>query len=278
MINYDVLNTLEEIELCSLEFNEQELECRDFNFSIPKGKKAGLLHLCFHQLLATYRSIIFDRFNIGQHAKVLSERTTGMYSGYRFYHIFKHMIRLNPYFVHEYGCGASTAFIAEVLRFLDHGKNERLLKYLFGTKLSSLRLKNNKHRKLISFEQNPKYYDLVQKNFPEELRKYVEIKLLPLKYKRYGNYRGLSFDHEIYPKSVDLAYIDGPTRTRGDDNTQKFWIMTDIIDLIDNGCDLKFALTDHRYVNYLAFKNLIGDRFKINLIKKFRSIEIEKKS
>ncbi len=54
--------------------------------------------------------------------------------------------------------------------------------------------------------------------------------------------------------------------------------MTDIIDLIDNGCDLKFALTDHRYENYLAYKNLIGDRYKINLVKKFRSIEITKKT
>ena len=51
--------------------------------------------------------------------------------------------------------------------------------------------------------------------------------------------------------------------------------MTDIIDLIDNGCDLKFALTDHRYESP-CLQNLIGDRFKINLIKKFRSIEIEK--
>jgi len=258
------------------EINEKEQKCKEFNLSIPRGNKAGLLHLYFHNILFYYQAIIFNRLNIGHHAKVLSERTTGLYSAYRFFHIFKNMIRLNPKIIHEYGCGASTAFIAETLRFMDHGKNERLMKYLFGVSLSSLQLNRGEKRKLISFEQDPKYYDLVQSNFPEELREYVEIKLCTMKYNKYGDYRGLSYKLEQYPSTVDFAYIDGPTRTRGDENTQKYWFMSDIIDLIDSGCDLKFALTDHRYVNYLAYKDLIGDRYHINLVKKYRSIEINK--
>ena len=282
-MKYDILNSKEEIALCNERINEKEKQCKEFSLSIRRGRKTDLLYNNFHKYLSLYRAMIFDRYNIGQHAKVLSERTTGMYSGYRFYHIFKHMIRLNPKTVYEYGCGSSTAFIGEVLRFIDYEKSERLKKKqtiwdkLFGISRYFLKPKRGEKRKLISFEQNPKYYDLVQSNFPEELRKYVEIKLVPLKYKKYGDYRGLSYNVEEYPSSVDLAYIDGPTRTRGDENTQKFWIMSDIIDLINNGCDLKFALTDHRYTNYIAYKDLIGDRYDISFVKKYRSIEIHKK-
>ncbi len=276
-MKYNILNSKEEIELNNEKINEKEQKCIDFRLSIPSGRKAGLLHMSFHQLLSLYSSIIFDKLNIGHHAKVLSERTTGMYSRYRFYHIFKHMIRLNPTTVYEYGSGASTVFIAEILRFLDHGMNEKLIKKLFGVSLASLKEKTDEKRKLISFEQNPQWYDLVQNNFPEELKEYVEIKLVPLKYKKYGDYRGLSYITEEYHKSVDFSYIDGPTRTRGDENTQNFWISSSIIDLINSGCDLQFALTDHRFNNYIPYKDLIGDRYDISYVKKYRTIEIQKK-
>ena len=130
----------------------------------------------------------------------------------------------------------------------------------------------------VLIETEEKYYDLVQSNFPEELREYAEIKLAPVQYKRYGDFRGLSYKIDKYPSSVDLAYIDAPTRTRGDSNTQEFWLMSDIIELINNGCDLKFALTDKRFVNYLAYKKLLGHKYYIKLVKKYRSIEIQKKS
>ena len=75
---------------------------------------------------------------------------------------------------------------------------------------------------------------------------------------------------------MDFLYIDGPTRTRGDENTQNFWISSSIIDLINSGCDLQFALTDHRYNNYIPYKDLIGDRYDISYVKKYRTIEIQK--
>ena len=58
--------------------------------------------------------------------------------------------------------------------------NEKLIKKRFGVSLASLKEKTDEKRKLISFEQNPEWYYLVQNNFPEELKEYVEIKLLPL--------------------------------------------------------------------------------------------------
>ena len=256
-MKYDVLTTKQEIELSKEKMNASEKQCKKFNVSTRRGIES-IYDSYFHKFLRRIAPVIFHLKNISHHSKVLSEKTTGYYSQYRFFHLFKRIIQIQPKLIVEYGSGASTAFIAEVLRYMKNTDQE------VG--------------KIISFEQSEKYYDLVQSNFPEELREYAEIKLAPVQYKRYGDFRGLSYKIDKYPSSVDLAYIDAPTRTRGDSNTQEFWLMSDIIELINNGCDLKFALTDKRFVNYLAYKKLLGHKYYIKLVKKYRSIEIQKKS
>tara|TARA_Y100000310_G_scaffold342558_1_gene446304 strand:+ start:367 stop:1134 length:768 start_codon:yes stop_codon:yes gene_type:complete len=255
-MKYDILTTKQEIELSKEEINQAEEKCSKFNFSTIRTKQ-NFYNKCFYKILRVIAPVIFNIKNISHHSKVLSERTTGHYSEYRFFHLFKRIIQIQPKLIVEYGSGASTVFIAEILRYIENTKQ--------------------KAGKIISFEQSEKYYDLVQANFPDELREYVEINLVPVQYKRYGNYRGLSYKIDKYPSSVDLAYIDGPTMTRGDQNKLKFWIMSDIIELINNGCDLKFSLTDKRFTNYLTYKELIGDKYYIKLDKQYRSIEIEKR-
>ena len=49
-MKYDILNSKEEIELNNEKINEKEQKCIDFRLSIPSGRKAGLLHMSFHQL------------------------------------------------------------------------------------------------------------------------------------------------------------------------------------------------------------------------------------
>jgi hypothetical protein len=76
---------------------------------------------------------------------------------------------------------------------------------------------------------------------------------------------------------IDFVYIDGPTRTRGDSNSQQFWFMSDIIEIIQSGSLIRTAITDHRYVNYLVYKKLLNKNYKIKLSKTFRSIVISHK-
>ena len=79
--------------------------------------------------------------------------------------------------------------------------------------------------KVVSYEQSEHFYDLLQENFPNELREYGEIILAPLQLQRFGDYRGLSYKIDKYPKAADLVYIDGPTRIKKDQNNPKFWFI-----------------------------------------------------
>ena len=272
-MKYDILLSEKEIELCHEQLTIEEENCVKstgliYDSTRWPGEKCDLkakkriplknyyLKL-FHKVINNISPNIFARKQVGYHAKVISERTTGMFSAYRFFHLYKHIMRIRPNSVIEYGSGASTVFIAELLRYI-HREND---------------LKG----KVVSFEQSEHYYDLLQENFPNELREYGEIILAPLQLQRFGDYRGLSYKIDKYPNTVDLVYIDGPTRIKKDQNNPKFWFMSDIINLINNGCDLKFALTDHRYINYLPYKKLIGYKYHIKILKRYRSIEILKK-
>jgi hypothetical protein len=272
-MKYDILLSEKEIELCHEQLNIEEKNCKKITALIYDstrwpGEKCDLLvkkriplknyYLkLFNKFISNISHNIFARKQVAHHAKVISERSTGMFSPYRFFHIYKHIMRIRPISVIEYGAGASTVFIAELLRYI-HREN--------GIK-----------GKVVSFEQSEYYCDLLKKNIPNELREYVEIILAPLQLQRFGDYRGLSYKIDKYPNTVDFAYIDGPTRIKGDSNNPIFWFMSDIINLINNGCDLKFALTDHRYINYVPYKKLIGDKYHIKLLKRYRSIEIQKK-
>ena len=272
-MKYDILLSEKEIELCHEQLTIDEENCVKstgliYDSTRWPGEKCDLKVKkripLKNYYLRLFRSFIdnispnfFARKHVGHHAKVVSERTTGMFSDYRFFHLYKHIMRLRPKSVIEYGSGSSTVFISELLKYIH--------------------MESGLKAKVVSYEQSEHFYDLLQENFPNELREYGEIILAPLQLQRFGDYRGLSYKIDKYPKAADLVYIDGPTRIKKDQNNPKFWFMSDIINLINNGCDVKFALTDHRFVNYLPYKKLIGDKYHIKILKRYRSIEIQKK-
>jgi len=208
-----------------------------------------------------YAMIEFGRKNIGHHGKVFSENTTGLWSYYRFFHLFKILRRIKPQNVLEFGGGASTVFIAEVLRLNEKDYNIK--------------------GKCISFEQSEKYYNLLIKNFPDELIDFAEIKLRPVRLKWYGAYRGIyyDFDYKEIPKNIDFIYIDGATRTRGNKKSNFVYrrLNSDIINLVNAGIDVDYAITDHRYANFPFYQSELGNYFNIKLLKNWRSIEIVKK-
>ena len=271
-MKYDILLSEKEIELCHEQLNIEEENCNKtanliYDSTRWPGEKCDLyvrnriplknyyLKL-FHKFINNLSANMFARKQVGHYAKILAEKTGGnAFISYRYFHLFKNIMRLKPHSIFEFGSGVSTAFIAELLRCIQR--------------------ENGVKGKVVSFEQSEYYYDLIQENFPDDLREYVEIILAPMQLQRFGDYRGLSYEIDKYPKTVDFAYIDGPTSIKGDSNKPKFWFMSDIINLIDNGCGLKFALTDKRYINYLPYKKLIGDKYHIKVSKSYRSLEIK---
>jgi hypothetical protein len=165
-MKFDILNSIEEIELSKEQINLSEEECSKFNISIKRGTYTNL-----HRFLKYFGACIFKRMDISHFSEVFSARTTGLYSDYRFFHLFINLMKIKPKVIFEFGAGASTVFMAEMLKYLDE--------------------KYSIHGKIMSFEQNPKYYDLIQNHFPDEFREYAEIFLKPVKYKKYQDYRGL---------------------------------------------------------------------------------------
>ena len=104
MIKYDIL-TDREILIAKQTVTSSEEQSVKFNRNIPRGKDATLFHRLFHKCMPYYAMIEFGRKNIGHHGKVFSENTTGLWSYYRFFHLFKILRRIKPQNVLEFGGG-----------------------------------------------------------------------------------------------------------------------------------------------------------------------------
>ena len=253
---YDTL-TDRELEIANQPETPEEVQCLAFNKSIPRGKQR-----LFHTVVWYYSIFEFSRKELGHYAKCFSDQTTGLWSAYRFYHLYRVIRKMKPETVLEFGSGVSTVFIAEVLRL-----NE---------------IDFNVKGRVISFEQSESYYDSLIKNFPESLKEFVEIKLSLVRLKWCNQYRGIYYDikQEEIPKSIDLVYIDGATRTRGDQKSNFPYrrLNADIVNLVKWGFEIKYAITDHRYANLPFYQSELGHSFDVRLVKRWRSIELKRKS
>ena len=167
--------------------------------------------------------------------------------------------KLKPKIVLEFGLGASTILIAETLRAIYHR---------FG-----------KRGKVISFEQSPDYYDLFMTHFPDELSEYVEPNLKRVGLKWFGNYRGIFYYIDEFPKYIDLVYIDGATRTRGCPESDFVYrrLNADIVRMKNRGVFVKYAVTDGRYANYPFYFSELSSDCNVRLSKLWNSIIITPK-
>jgi len=153
--------------------------------------------------------------------------------------------------VYEFGAGVSTVLIAQMIKS-------------YGGKL-------------ISFEQSPKYYDQVQQNFPEELKDTAEIKLCPVRLDWFGDYRGIYYDFDA-PPHIDFLYIDGATRTRGNPESDFVYprLNADIVRMNDAGTSIDYAVTDHRWSNYLFYREVLT-QYSVKPSRWWKSIIINKR-
>ena len=240
---YDAL-TDDEILIAKSAVTSSEEQSLAFNKNIPRGKDATLFHRLFHKFVPYYAMIEFGRKNIGHHSQIFSDRTTSLQRFDRFFHLFRILRKIKPQNVLEFGGGASTVFIAEVLRL-----NER---------------DYNIKGKCISFEQSEKYYNLLMEKFPVEFNDFAEIKLCPVRLKWYNSFRGIYYDldYQEIPKNIDFVYRR---------------LNSDIVNLVKSGFDVAYAITDHRYANFPFYQYELGNYFDIKLLKYYRSIEMKKK-
>ena len=256
----DCLDNYEFIVARSELTNEEKL-CKDIGRTHYEKTEKSIRNIITHKINRRLSKWIFRYRDIGSVSLDFSKKVTGMYSQYRFLHLYRLIKRIKPKIVFEYGSGASTVFIAECLRLND---------YLYGIK-----------GKLISFEQSEKWSELIANNFPHELLEYVELNLKHVRLENFSQkYRGLYYENDYYPKEIDLMYIDGPTATRGNKESEdalQFWLCADIVKMVNNGVTIKYAVTDHRHVNFIFYKKCLTE-YNISFSRYWRSIIIKKSS
>ncbi|MFL2644954.1 MAG: hypothetical protein ACJ0KI_04710 [Dehalococcoidia bacterium] len=240
---YDVLSQ-EEISIAKLSSTNKEESARQYGLSFPRELPVGIRHLHFYwHKWARSRLDLQQCYEYG--------RTSGVLSTLRLVQLAHIIKQKTPQVVYEFGAGVSTVLIAQMIKS-------------YGGKL-------------ISFEQSPKYYDQVQQNFPEELKDTAEIKLCPVRLDWFGDYRGIYYDFDA-PPHIDFLYIDGATRTRGNPDSDFVYprLNADIVRMNDAGTSIDYAVTDHRWANYLFYKEVLT-QYSVNPSRWWKSIIINKR-
>ena len=252
---YNTLTT-DEISIAKEPVTAAEQRSVDFNASIPRGWSAGLLHFLQHTIINRLSWFTLLYRGRGKSALRFSNQGIGYWSKYRYYNIYRILKRVRPQLVYEFGSGISTVLISEVLR-----ENERE----FGIK-----------GKVVSFEQCPQYFGLLDGNFPDELRKYAEINLAQVNLDWFGEYRGIYYDVPSFPSQVDLVYIDGATRTRGNEESDFVYprLNADIVRMHQSGTRIRLGFTDHRYACFPFYQEQLGVAYDVSLSKMWCSIII----
>jgi len=158
--------------------------------------------------------------------------------------------RLKPRYVLECGSGISSCVIAYALK-------ENYVETNMGSKL-------------ISLEENPLYYEQIERLFPNELKIYVEFVLSERVEKKYGDYLGCHYkDVPDYPYS--FVYIDGPL-LRKNATSQKCF-NSDLLNIFTRSNITVDALLDQRIGTYWVFKKCLPKaKIHYNVIKKLTSI------
>ena len=246
------------LEIDSIKFRNRQ---KILSSNIRSKKKSVLeaLKLNFKPIILKILMYIISLFipknvkNFKNSYKNLDE--LGFLSTYRLIHINKLFLTHNPKIIYEFGSGVSTVFFC----------------YLLDLRMKKTGIKG----KLISYEQDEKYYFKILKYIPENLKIYLNLNLSNLEYKKYNEYRALCFKIDKYEDEIDLLYVDGPTHKLINNlpvGKQIYQVNGNLIEIIRNKI-VKFAFTDHRWNTYPILKCIIKKeklpyRLKINNVRK----------
>jgi len=157
---------------------------------------------------------------------------------YKIFLLYHYIRKLRPKVIVEYGSGSSTALISALLELnaRDYGVDGSV----------------------ISFEQNPDFYDPMMKYFPKSLIRRVQINISPIAYIYQDGYRQMFYKDSprLLPKEVDFVFIDGPAPAYGMPEERSVIFSGDMLRLAKERT-WHYACTDIRYFNSMYFSKVI---------------------
>ena len=221
---FDTLS-VNELDIAKQGITEQENRARQYGIDFPRELPVVIRHLHFYwHRWARSRIDLQQCYEYG--------KASGVLSTLRLIQLSRIIEQKKPQLVYEFGAGVSTVLIAQLLKS-------------YGGKL-------------VSFEQSPQYYEQFQLNFPKELKDTADVQLVNVKLDWFGDYRGIYYDFDP-PPHIDFVYIDGATRTRGDLHSDFVYprFNADIVRMNDCGVSIDYAVTDHRWANFLFYEEAL---------------------
>ena len=168
------------------------------------------------------------------------DRTTSTGCSFTDYaYLYNYIIKHKPQEILECGTGVTTIVIAHALKYLN----------------------NNGH--LVSMESHKEWYDIAVKNFPDNLKAYVEIRLSPAVEDYYSLFRGMRYQ-EIPQREYELVFVDGPETTASDGT---FTFNFDFVNVVKNTKKPVSAIIDKRLSTVWVFQKIFGNKVKYDSIR-----------
>lgn len=243
-ILFDTLTTAE-IDLANETSTDKEQLASQYNKDFPRDLPVGIRHLHFY-----LHRLARSRINL-QDAYEFASQYAGEISTLRLVHLSKIIKNKKPRLIYEFGADVSTLLMAQLIK-------------PYGGKI-------------VTFEQSPEYYDKFNSIFPLELKDSAEIKLCPVRLDWFGDFRGIYYEFSA-PEHIDFVYIDGATRTRGNMESDFVYprVNADIVRMQDSGTIVDYAVTDHRWANFLFYKESLSEH-SVKPSRWWKSIIIKKR-
>lgn len=180
----------------------------------------------------------------------------GFNRNYRLNHI-KKFFKKNLYKIYEFGSGASTIAIAQLL------KKQFEEKGIKG--------------KLYTYDQSDEWLNTLKAEFPKDLLSFVNFNKCEIKYYKYKDFRLLKYDIKNYENNIDLVYVDGPTHQTYREYPKPFYQANgNIFEMIEKNV-FKIAITDKRFPIYFLVKHLKNINYKCEIDFIYKSVLIKKK-
>lgn len=145
-----------------------------------------------------------------------------------------------PGVVVEYGGGASTFLIAEIL--------------------DQIAREGGPTPRFYSLEQSEDYAQRIEQAMPAALKPSFELIRSAVKSVDLGGYRAVHYVERPQVDHIDFAFIDGPAPIGSETPFSGDFVLE-----VQRGTRVALAATDVRLFNAMFFRDLVGDRFDVRV-------------
>ena len=188
-----------------------------------------------------------------------ASRTKTVLRNKKIIHLSEVFATLNPGLVYEFGAGASTVFMG----------------YLMKRQLEM----TGQSGKIIAFEQSPEYHRLLVSELPDEVSRFVEFRLCPVRLTKMGAFRAMYYDVAKYDPVVDFVFVDGPAPPSNHNKDLPYRNFSgDLPRMIEHGTKVTSAATDVRWFNFGFYSDVLGHYFDVQKNLRLKSVVLNKKA